>query len=266
MIPDEWFDPEMEVDVWVRYRHPGCSEGKDKALGIARTTQGWVWKCHRCGESGGKNIKNLSPKDALRWIKSLKEKPIARVREVYLPEDFTTKIPTKGIAWLYEKGIMDEDIELYHFGYSRYYGRLIMPVYDKGNLIYWQGRLLKEPDRDHPKYMSVFSDRKDVYFKVFGTWSDNVVLVEDILSAVKVGKISDCYALLSTNVDDALIFQLAKEYTKVQIWLDSNMAAKVTKYVSRYRSFGLKVEAIHTQEDPKFYALKKIKEILHDSE
>ena len=261
-FPEEWFETSMPEGVWKRFRHPSCSEGKNKALAIAKTGQGWVWHCHRCEQHGFKSAENLSPQRTMDWIKSAKEKPQVYKRDIKLPEDFTVTIPLKGKAWLYGKGITDEQIKRYNFGYSSHYDRVILPVYEHiiaKKLIFWEGRYLGTPDRDHPKYMKVSeSNRKDIYFIADGNKSETVVLVEDILSAVRVGEVTDCYAMLYAFVPDIVVWTLSKLYKNIIIWLDPDKQSDMVDYVLRYRSFGLNVHIMISALDPKCYTAGEI--------
>jgi 5S rRNA maturation endonuclease (ribonuclease M5) len=127
-------------------------------------------------------------------------------------------------------------------------------VYQKDELVFWQGRLLRDPSPGHPKYSNQFqAGRLGVYFTVEDIKGERVVVVEDILSAIRVGKVCDCYALLSAHVSDAMIFALKAKYKEVMLWLDPDKAEKMTKWVMRYRSFGVNVRSIKTNRDPKFY-------------
>jgi DNA primase len=257
-FPDEWFDATVPEGVWKRFRHPSCSEGKNKALAIARTATGWVWHCHRCGMHGFKSADGLDPKRMMQWIKSVKEKPSAFKRDVDLPEDFEHVIPLKGLAWLYSKGITVEQIRHYNFGYSQFYDRVIMPVYENDKLIFWEGRYLAVPDKDHPKYMKVGQNRVDIYFKVEGHNKETIVLVEDILSAVRVGELVDTWAMLYAFIPDDVVFELAKHYKEILIWLDPDKMNKMIGWVSRYRSFGINVRIVPTNKDPKDYTREQI--------
>lgn len=262
-FPEEWFSTDVPEGVWKRFRHPSCSSGKSKALAIARTGSGWVWHCHRCDQHGFKPAANLSPKDMMKWLKSKGEKAQEYTKEVQLPEDFTFTIPTKGLAWLYGNGVSKEQMKQYHFGYSQYYDRVILPVYDKDKLIYWEGRYLGVPDKYHPKYMKVSdSNRMNIYFVVDGHSTETVVLVEDILSAVKVGDLFDCYAMLYAFIPDNLVFELAKKYGSIILWLDADKEHQMISRTMRYRSFGINVEFRKTKKDPKDYTLSEIRNLL----
>lgn len=266
-LPEEWFDIDMQLGVWVRYQHLGCSEGKDKALGIMRTEQGWVWKCHRCGFAGRKPARNLSPDKMVKWVNSLKNSydKTQTLDEIELPHDFTHKIPSRGLAWLFSFGITEEEIGKFNFGYSPYLNRLIMPVYHGAELVYWQGRNIGVINKKTaPKYVNVYSKKGDNYFRVDTQKSDSIVLVEDIISAIKVGRVATAQALLYASLPQKTILNLYNKegFTKVYLWLDPDKWKEMSNTFRRYQSLGFNIRFVLTDKDPKYYEEPEIKEIL----
>lgn len=263
-IPDEWFDPKAPLGRGKRYRHPDCCEGKDRALVITRTEKGWLWKCHRCQDTGFKPAKGLPPGQWLEWKKaSLEEKRTQKVQDLQLPPDFTTEIPAEGLAWLFKADLSEAEIKEHGFGWSPVLKRVIMPVYMDGQLVYWQGRNVGEVTPERPKYMNVFQRGRDkIYFEIRGDTEGSVVLVEDILSAIKVGRFNDAIALLYAYVPDDLIWELSEIYNHVLLWLDPDKWDRMLKRVSRYRSFGINVTTARVGKDPKNFDDDRIEEIL----
>lgn len=262
MIPDECFDPEAPVGLGKRYVHE-CTNGRDRALIITRVDNGWIYHCHRCKEHGLRLASGLAPRDMARWCKTVNLKPEVQVKEVMLPLDFTTTIPARGLAWLYKWGITDADINGYGFGYSAFYDRVILPIYQDGELVYWSGRYLNDPTPESPKYMNVRQNRTDIWFEVTNHNSADVVLVEDKLSTIRVGKTVDCYGLLYASVPDHIVFKLADRYERIAIWLDKDKRAKCVGYLHRYRSLGVDCRLIFSDKDPKFYTDDQIRRYVY---
>lgn len=210
-------------------------------------------------------------------------------RVLRLPYDFTTRINPRGLTWLYRYGITDEEIAQYNFGMSPSMNRLILPVYEKGELIYWQGRNLGEVTKDNPKYLNMRAGGRDVIFSSNNLSSNNLdpvdtsrqytqrrgnggldctssdsvcVLVEDILSAIKVGRIVQSIALLGSYIPESLYRKLHK-FSAVKIWLDYDKLSNSIKYSRRLSSVvGVPTRPIITTLDPKEYTTQEIKEIL----
>lgn len=267
MISENLFDPAMPLNHPGRHRHD-CSNKTDRPLIVTRTPKGWKWYCHRCGEKGFRSIANLSPAEFKKW----REQPVAErqvAEQVELPRDFTREIPPEGMAWLHKAGLTREDIQTIRAGYSSVMHRVILPVYKDGELVYWQGRGLQgpfEPGRN-PKYMNVKArGRKDVYFiyRPAAADEDRAVLVEDILSAVRVGRALGVttYALLYAYVPNDLILKLSKRYIRIIVWLDPDKSGYMARMVNKWRSFGIDLVAVYTDKDPKEYTDDQIIETI----
>ena len=267
MIDDIHFRNDMQMHRGYRFEH-ACptGAGRDRPLVVTRIATGWKWFCHRCGEKGIKWAKGLSPKEWLKFNKAREVKENTTVSKVTLPHGWTRHIPALGLAWLYKYGIRDEDIEYYGIGYSTTLNRVVLPVYDDdGVLLYYQARNLGEITEKSPKYMNVKArGRQDIYFKVAPPErkTDKVVVVEDILSGIRVGKIKDTYGLLNAYIPDDLVFMLAKVYPLTILWLDPDKWDRMLKRTRRFRSLGLNVKMVRVNQDPKFYTDNEIGQTL----
>ena len=267
MIDESLFNPGAPLNVGRRFTHD-CSNKLDKCLIVTRISQGFKYYCHRCKEKGVRFTKELSPSEWKAWQNASKKvvPEHTAVYKVELPHGFTRDIPATGLGWLYEYDLSDEEIGYYGFGYSPLLNRVILPVYRGNDLVYWQGRNLGEVTDRNPKYMNVKAfGRKDVYFEAPGIperLTNACVVVEDILSAVKVGRQLDCFGLLYAYIPDTLIRQLSYAYDKVILWLDPDKAMRMLRKVLGYRAMGMNVVMVESGQDPKFYTDDEISEKL----
>ena len=264
-LPDKsYFDPEATLYQPYRFNHEGCSDGKDDCLIITRVPTGWQVYCHRCKLITFKPIKGLSPSDTIKFVNANKEhESVVKDDYVLLPNDYTTTIPTKGLAFLY-KYITAEDVEKYRVVYSPSYNRVIFPIYEGNTLTCWQGRALGEVTKENPKWVIQRTiGKKFNHFKVVKSVGSRViVLVENILSAIRVGSLSNSWALLGSYIPDELIYILLKEYSKVVIWLDADMLKYAIRMRERFDMFGIVCQVIHTQQKPKDLPIKTISNLL----
>lgn len=262
---DFYFDETMKENETRKINCKCSPPPKSKSLAITFKycdgVLGWVFYCHRCHMSGFKPLIGLSPDRMVNHIKSRKENTIEEYSNIYLPKDFTNNIPDKGLVWLYKYDITNVEIVKYNIGYSAYYDRVILPVYDsKRNLVFYQGRYLGEPSSEHPKYVNVKAKRDNIYFNCAGT-NNKVVLVEDILSAIKVNRVGyETIALLYATVPLTLAEYLHNKY--VYIWLDADKYKESIKYMFALGNLGIKVKRVITRKDPKSYSSLEIKTIL----
>jgi DNA primase len=268
MIDDKHFSNDMRKHVGYRFEHDcPTGAGRDRPLVVTRIETGWKWFCHRCGEKGVKWAKGLSPKEWLKFNKAREVQENTTVSKVTLPHGWTKHIPAVGLAWLYKYGLNDDDIAYYGIGYSTTLNRVVLPVYDDlGKLLYYQARNLGAITEKSPKYMNVKArGRKDIYFKVMDHDFHNrkrVILVEDILSGIRVGKQEDVVALLNAYIPDDLIFDLSKHYKTIILWLDPDKWDRMLSRTRRFRSLGLNVKMIRVNQDPKYYTNEEIRQTL----
>lgn len=259
----EMFNPSAPVGEGRRFQHD-CTHKHDKSLVITRTMDGWAWYCHRCKQGGVRDLSGRSPKDVAQFMKSLDVQPTKTVQQMRLPLDYTKEISAAGLAYLYMRGLTDADIKKWKIGYSAKYSRVIFPVYDGRNLIYFQGRTTLQVARDNPKWMNVYqAGRRDVYFIANQMFSHDVVLVEDIISAIRVSHVSDTYALLSTHIPEDLVLELSKKYSTIFFWLDPDKRIKIVATARRYRAFGINARGILTDKDPKYYTDGQIRRYIY---
>lgn len=258
-IDDVYFDPESPIGQPQRHMHVGCGTGKDSCLIVTRDDMGWQFYCHRCGIKGYHPIKEVSPNKLLKFLKS-RDNIYKRVEKVELPGDYTSEIAPAGLTWLLSYGLTQEEILKSSFGWSASMESIIMPVYTNDTLVYWQARYTGKL-KTVPKYRSQRQiARKEVYFDCFKEYrSWGVVLVEDIISAVKVGRVVDARALLSKYISPIVIQNLTDlGYKSILVWLDHDMIDKAAAYVKRYSSFGYPVRIVDTPKDPKYYNEEEI--------
>lgn len=267
-----------------------CSDtpGKSKSLSVQyckysgqkeeyQGMSGYLYHCFRCGMKGFRVEGESTPEDIIsnKRSRSAMDVSYATKNDLQLPADFSNELPEQAWLWLNKYGITAEEAHAYNFGYSYFYDRLIMPVYENGSnskLIYWQGRNLGKATTEKPKYINAKQDRLDIFFRVGQEGIEanreagrplRVVLVEDIISAIKVGRQYPCIALLTTSMPNEFIQSLSS-YEEVIIWLDYDKKAKMVRDVLKFQSFGIKARRVLTVKDPKAYSDEEIKEILNE--
>ncbi len=244
---------------------PFCSDTRQRFYERVTPT-GTVYHCFNCNKSGFKPRADLSPKELINRFNSLSVIPFksSNVSKVRLPFDYTTSIPKEGLQWFYKYGIMDDDIKRFGFGYSSKYNRVILPIFENEELIYYQARTLEKPSKDNPKYINVRqSGAKNVWFKAFFSDTKNLVVVEDILSACKISKVENVVSLLGSYIPDSFIKEVCQKFDKIYLWLDRDKLKESLKYAQKLRVLlNKQVVVIVKERDPKEYSTDEIKEIL----
>lgn len=221
--------------------------------------KGYLLYCHNCGQKKWLPRSGFSPK-AIKQI--LQSPPKAIQSECVLPSDFSYEIPAVGKVWLYTYGISEELIRTLGMGYSEKYNRLILPCYNNSDeLVHWQGRYLGNYSKDStPKYIT--RTKSGNYYWVHNPHgSQHAVLVEDIVSAIKVGTSGFAgVCLFGSHVSYKTLKNVAKDFSRISMWLDPDKRTTSIKFQRKFRSLGKEIKIIITnKKDPKEYSKKEIK-------
>ncbi len=238
---------------------PKCGEGTNtNAAIINHAVRGYSLFCNACGHNPFESKGTQSLAD-LAELKRLNEEALQPISKLELPNDYTTTIPVEGRLWLYSAGLTESTIRENKIGYSENLRRVVLPVYDSNNrLIWFQGRAILKGQK--PKYIQPSRDKgRAIFLKRPDSHTDSgIILVEDILSAIRVGKHITTASLLGTKVNSEQAC-IIKDYIKATTWLDGDKAGRRGAYNIR-KTLGLVCEVgnIVTTVDPKRLSDKQI--------
>ena len=253
-------NPTAPIDVPIRYAQcPFCKRRKNAFVVIPRQ-KGYFLFCHRCHKRAWLPRDKATPSQVKKLL--LPEKVSSYT--IKLPLDFSKDIPNEGYVWLYNYGLSNSEIQELGVGYSPSMHRIIFPFYNDGRLIYWQGRYLDNYKKHKtPKYITrtVVNNNFWIYNP---KESDTCVVVEDMLSAVKVGMSGFAgVCAFGTNISDTLIKECCSNFQFVYLWLDPDMKGKMAKVQKRAATLGQKIKVVLTQkDDPKAFSLDEIKKVI----
>lgn len=243
----DWLEEAKQLAPGMSTKIP-CCKG-DNTFSITNANKGFIGYCFRCGRKEFSSHGDFSLSD----IKVRRRARDLYTKDVKLPLDYTKDVPDSHSIWYLQYGISLEQARRNNIGYSKYYDRVILPVYNGDKLVVMQARSIK----GSPKYIN--SGNSDgVIFKTNKVYEPDVVVVtEDILSAIKVtslhvqgvstlgtsGSILDAQAIKAIGAD------------KVVIWYDKDSAGKKgrLKLYKRLSMLGITPYFIETDKDPKEY-------------
>jgi len=189
-------------------------------------------------------------------------------QSVTLPEDYTLDVPMAKAGWFMKVGISPELARQYRIGYSPSFDRIVLPIYNEADdLVALQMRACKADQK--PKYLNPTGPK--VNGAVF--WSNSTlegagVVTEDILSAIKVGKVLNAASILGTNMTDERALKIARRWRRhVILWLDPDKAGwkGTVEAVRQLTMQGCTVSRIVSEKDPKHYNLEQIEEYIQRS-
>lgn len=242
--------------------HGECGTGR--ALVINHDPDKYRCYCFRCGLSQFES-KGYMTLEQLAHIKAMNEAAALASESVALPLDInydSSLWPTEARMWLYKASIYGSVLDSARIGYSPELGRVILPVYKDQEVIYYQGRAIFAGQE--PKYLNPKTANRPIWYGKQAEESDTIVVTEDILSAIRVGEVTQSCSILGTKLDTASAGALSK-YRRVIIWLDGDTAG-VEGALSISKTLGLVTDTriVRTERDPKEYTNQQINEILKD--
>lgn len=233
--------------------------------------------CFVCGETPRLPMASSMAEDlaslTASTLQDAEETPLTTMPSTGIewPKGTTKLLPMSARSWLASYSISPELSERLSMRWSMELGRLILPCFDtSGTLVYWQGRAIEKWRK--PKYLSRESvQASSVTFDsvrsgIIPLNPDGLtVLVEDIVSAVRVGHVYPAQALLGTALTDGKLGALtAAGVREVATWFDSDAAGSKARASSSRRLplVGVRVRHVRTDKDPKNYSNRQIEEIV----
>lgn len=222
--------------------------------------------CFRCKWSGfvGAPPESLAQKLERQAREKLASKEMKNSKALPSPKcEDVSEWPLQARIWLYKAGLNNNDIVEAGIYYHRGSNRVVIPVYDGPDLVYWQARGF---DAEAPKYLNPsVVDRSALVAKWYGS-EDLLVLTEDWLSGYRVHNATGCqvYALLGTNLTDKILAQIAWNSTPVAVWLDSDKPGQdaAKKIMKQLAMINIPARNVVTEADPKLHSNQRIREVL----
>lgn len=240
-------------------RHEPCPAcGSRDNLGVWDDGHKW---CFGCGYYVP-GYKTQSLADLRQQIKE-EEQENNKKNAVTLPADFTYNIPFGGPREWITQYLTEAEIYQHRLGWSNVKQYLVFPVFDcHGNLLLWQGRYFGS-DKKHPKYDT--KGYPQTIYHCVGRHVDDgglIVVVEDIPSAIVVGRVATALPLFGSQFTIKRIRKLADNYKRLALWLDADKQEYVIRAQFRAMPYFDKVAVITTRKDPKAYGQEQVSKYL----
>lgn len=225
-------------------RHDACPKcGSRDNLGVYKDGHQW---CFGCGyyKSGYQRISDRIETGQLSRIQEFSNGSCSSI-----PSDSDRNIGVESLRWIKQYGITNEEIEKNHILWSESKEQLIFPIYGgEGELLSWQARNFKEGSK--LKYFT--SGRIDEVLHILShEESDKIVVVEDMISAIKVSRHGTSMPLFGSHISPSRLNRLRLSFNGLVVWLDRDKAKEAYKASSRASLMGFKTKVIVTDKDPK---------------
>ena len=239
-------------------RCPKCAaEGKDRHGDNLAVFDDGSQFCFSCGfHTSSKGITKLKA--------SSQNGDTISTRTVCLPRDCTLELPGLARNYLRNYSLTEEDINVNRIMWSEEYQRVIFPYFDGGGLLGWQGRYLGN-NSSKRKWFSQ-GDLKDIINICQGPRTDtnqrSITLVEDIISAIRVGHTNPAAPLFGSHLATKTALRYNKLYDNIILWLDKDKELYSIQVARKLREIGIPCRSVITNKDPKEYSDTAIVDIL----
>jgi hypothetical protein len=291
----------LELSEWIEYVPSNigeqshtfhCKEGKgNDKLYVKRVDNGAVAFCHHCGKRGYASNRTLesggagkaygtpysrvatsarheySPSVKAGYVKG-GDKPDDIKSSLSFPYDASNQVSRWGSVdakvWVLKYGLDMAAINTAGICWSDKFSSILFPRYLDGNLVAFQTR--KFPAGDGPKYLS-YGDSNSPYDALQGPeGGSTVVLVEDMLSALKVSQIASACHLGGTSMKEPLMKHLLQKYNKFIIMLDNDNWQVRTNQIKLLRKLSTYAQAyiVPIDKDPKEFAISELRMLLEE--
>jgi hypothetical protein len=172
-----------------------------------------------------------------------------------IPRDASTTVIGAGMEWLRQYELTRVDVLYNDIMWSESNQLLIFPFKADEVLLAWQARDFK-PDAKS-KWFSQ-GNLRDI-FHILGNHSEReIVLVEDIVSAIKVARYKNAMCLFGSSPPDDVLARVKTFYDKAYVWLDADAQDKAMKACKRLEMMGVKATPFFTTRDPKEHTYKEL--------
>lgn len=181
---------------------------------------------------------------------------------ISLPYDSDIYIPEEAITWLSKYGITIPETISNRLMWSESRRLLIFPYFGESDtqLLGWQGRYFGDNPK-HPKWFTKGYIKE--FIKVINLQKareHGIIYVEDIVSAIKVGRQYGACPIFGSFIPDTHSIRLHKlGVSNFLVWLDPDKYKEAHKFCVRIRNLGLPARVIKSDADPKEYTNEEIK-------
>lgn len=262
--PRSWLDQAktLEIGRSMRVDHD-CGSGR--TLKVDHKEHGWGAWCWRCNDDGWVPHPEESLAQRLARLTAVRAVEAEASRSVALPtpiEPDAALWPREARLWLYKIGMSNDDIREAGYYYCTRLERVVLPVLDKGRVVYWQGRNITPKD-GRSKYLNPLVDKSSLFAR-YGEGKE-IVLTEDILSAWKVGRVQAAWSILGTSLAKPQVLAILEDGRPVCIWLDPDAAGQraAAKIFKQLNAYGVDARVIRSDTDPKLLTRDEIRRRLN---
>jgi hypothetical protein len=158
-------------------------------------------------------------------------------------------------------GLTDKEISENRFSWDGSIERLVYPVENQRGITGYEQRSISNLS---PK--TIFQGSKVNSFHLIKPEKEEfqgVIAVEDIISAIKVGRLAKTLCFFGSQCSTSQHYEVSRITDLFILWLDLDKFVQAVKIARRAQSFGLRTRVIKTDLDPKMYSTEEIRRIIN---
>ena len=190
-------------------------------------------------------------------------------KRIHLPYDFTVSLPRSASDWLAKYELTRKEIAQHRIGWSdhgftmtgrgsnptpvRFSPCMVFPIYSTtGELLMWQARYFgSQPG--FPKWFTKGNPNDILH--VLGEKEHGkdgpVVLVEDLISSIKVSRFSRSMCLFGSDLRLSVVNRLTLITDNIILWLDHDKTKESHRFSRVYSSRFVSFRVVSSLKDPK---------------
>lgn len=234
---------------------PFCGDSSEKTMSVTREVATVLYHCYRagCAKSGviGASVSRTKRKKEFK-PKIFSKTTIPAISNM-TPSAYLDHYEISTGSMLYE-----------NIGWLPEERRIVFPLFNWGG--YKWGTLTKTVDPGvKPKtilYQEV--DGPVIHFPMGCDENQILILVEDVISAIKISEYNPCAAILGTHISEDMVMYLkGLPFKEIRIMFDSDATSKALGYVKKYKGIlNLSVlEVSKPYSDPKDIPRSQLEEM-----
>lgn len=265
----EWVPHLPHIPLGGRKRIPhDCGEGRP--LVVFRNDPESSAYCHRCGKVGyHERVMSLEERLAMQQKQLAADKAARDSMELPAvshqdPADWPQALK----VWFYRMGLGPAHIAALGAYYNSEMDRAVLLIRDAaGRVVYWTARHAHRA----PKWLGPDVPKHGLVARFGVGKGDSIVLLEDVLSAYKVGLVCEAWCLFGTKLKDSVLAELLNDPRPVVTWLDDDRGRpggknpgqdSARQMRNRLRALGKEVRNATSERDPKYLPRDRIEEVL----
>ena len=176
---------------------------------------------------------------------------------------YTPTIPTRPMEWLTKYGITKQEIIHYGILWDEEGKSLVFSYRDSNGDTFITNSRYFGTDPLHPKYLTNGHKSRVPYIKNKAS-PTSIILVEDVVSAIKIARFASSCSLLGATVPAEAIKWLSERFKTIRVWLDMDKASQSLLEASKLSQYVHDTRVILTPLDPKEYSNTELLNILFD--